>query len=65
MDVHTFNDFLLELCSALKNILGYILCFLVKRVPGRGLEQRESIKTVLYLLIIIIILISYFIIFHY
>ncbi len=38
--------------------------FLVKWVPGRGPEQRESIKTVLYLLIIIIIiiLISYIII---
>jgi hypothetical protein len=31
---------------------------LVKQVPGWGPEQRESGKTVLYLLIIIIILIS-------
>jgi hypothetical protein len=35
--------------------------FLVKRVPGRGLEWRESGKTVLYLLIIIL-LISFIII---
>ncbi len=35
--------------------------FLVKRVPGWGLEQRESEKTVLYPQIIII-LISYIII---
>ncbi len=40
--------------------------FLVKRVPGWGLEQREYIKIVLYLLIIfIIILISYIIIYYY
>jgi hypothetical protein len=32
------------------------------RVPGQGPEQRESGKTVLYLLIIIIMLISYIII---
>jgi hypothetical protein len=38
------------------------LCFFwVKRVPGRGQEQRESEKTVLYPQIIII-LISYIII---
>jgi len=36
--------------------------FFVKRVPGQGPEQRESGKTVLYLLIVIIILISYIII---
>ncbi len=36
--------------------------FLVKRVPGRGPEQRESDKTVLYPLIVVIILISYIII---
>ncbi len=36
-------------------------CSLVKRVPSRGLEQRESGMTVLYALIIII-LISYIII---
>ncbi len=36
--------------------------FLGKRVPGRGPEQRESGKTVLYLLMVIIILISYIII---
>jgi hypothetical protein len=35
--------------------------FFVKWVPGRGPEQRESVKTVLYLQIIII-LISYIII---
>jgi hypothetical protein len=35
---------------------------LVKWVTGRGPEQRESGKTVLYPLIIIIILISYIII---
>jgi len=39
-----------------------LLVFLVKLVPGRGPEQRESGKTVLYLLIINIILISYIII---
>jgi hypothetical protein len=38
------------------------IVFLVKRVPGRGPEQRESGETVLYLLIVIIILISYIII---
>jgi hypothetical protein len=38
-----------------------VLFCLVKRVPGRGPEQRESEKTVLYLQIIII-LISYIII---
>jgi hypothetical protein len=38
------------------------LPFLVKQVPGRGLEQRESGKAVFYLPIIIIILISYIII---
>ncbi len=38
--------------------------FLVKRVPGRGPEQRESEKTVLYLQIITI-LISYIIIYYY
>jgi hypothetical protein len=36
--------------------------FLVKWVPGQGPEQRETGKTVLYLLIVIIILISYIII---
>ncbi len=36
--------------------------FLVKQVPGRGTEQRESGKTVLYPLIIIITLISYIIV---
>ncbi len=36
--------------------------FLIKRVPRRGLEQRESGKIVLYLLISIIIIISYIII---
>ncbi len=35
---------------------------LVKRVPGQGPEQRESSKTVLYLLIVIILLFSYIII---
>ncbi len=35
---------------------------MVKRVPGRGLEQREPEKTILYPQIIIIILISYIII---
>jgi hypothetical protein len=34
--------------------------FLVKQVPGLGLEQRESGKTVLYLPIVTIILISYY-----
>ncbi len=38
--------------------------FLVKRVPGRGPEQRESDKAVLYPQIIII-LISYIIIYYY
>ncbi len=43
-----------------------VLCysFLVKQVPGWGLEQRESGKIVLYPLIIII-LISYIIIYYY
>ncbi len=36
--------------------------FLVQRVPDRGMEQRESGKTVLYSLIISIILIRYIII---
>ncbi len=36
--------------------------FWVKRVPGQGPEQRESVKTVIYLLIVIIILIRYIII---
>jgi hypothetical protein len=40
----------------------YFFVLLVKRVPGWGQEQRESDKTVLYLLIIIIILISHIII---
>jgi hypothetical protein len=31
------------------------LVFLVKQVPGRGPEQRESDKTVLYWLIVILI----------
>jgi hypothetical protein len=31
----------------------YYVCFLVKWIPGRGPEQRESGKTVLYPLIII------------
>ncbi len=39
--------------------------YLVKQVPGRGPEQRESGKTVLYLLIVIIILIIYIIIYYY
>ncbi len=40
--------------------------FLVKQVPGRGPEQRESGKNVLYVLIIIIIvLISYTIKYYY
>jgi hypothetical protein len=42
-----------------------ILFFLVMQVPGRGPEQIESCKTVLYLLIITIILISYVIIYYY
>ena len=38
----------------------------VKRVPGRGPEQRESGKTVLYaLIIIIIILLISYIIYYY
>ncbi len=41
------------------------IVFLVKRVPGQGLEQRESGKNVLYLQINIIILSSYIIIYHY
>jgi hypothetical protein len=41
------------------------LVFLVKQIPGHGLEQRESGKTVLYPLIIISILISYIIIYCY
>ncbi len=42
------------------------LLFLVKRVPGRGLEQRKSYKTALYALIIIIIrLYSNIIIYYY
>jgi hypothetical protein len=36
--------------------------FLVKRVPSRGMGQRESGKTVLYPLIIIFTLISYIVI---
>jgi hypothetical protein len=39
--------------------------FFDKHVPGRGPEQRESGKTVLYPLIIINILISYFLIHYY
>jgi hypothetical protein len=39
--------------------------FLVKWVPGRGPVQRESGKTVLYPLIIIILLFSYIIIYYY
>ncbi len=39
--------------------------FLVKQVPGWGPEQRESCKTVLYLLIGIIKLSSYIIIYYY
>ncbi len=35
-----------------------IIIFLVKWVPNRGPEQRESSKTVLYMLNIVIILIS-------
>jgi hypothetical protein len=38
--------------------------FLVKRVEGRGPEQRESGKTVLYPLIIIVILITNIIIYY-
>ncbi len=39
--------------------------FLVKKVPGHGQEQRESGKTVLYTLIIIIIIsISHLIIYY-
>ncbi len=37
-----------------------IFVFLVKQVPGRGPEQRESGKTVLYLPIIIIIILIYY-----
>ncbi len=40
-----------------------IFVFLVKRVPGQGPEQRESDKTVLYLLIVIVTLITYIIIY--
>jgi hypothetical protein len=40
-----------------------VFFFLAKQVPGRGLEQRESEKTVLYLQIIFTILISYIIIY--
>ena len=40
------------------NIHKPLIFFLVKWVPGWGPEQRESGKTVLYLLIIITILIS-------
>ncbi len=42
----------------------FFLFFLVKRVPGRGPEQRESEKTVLYLRIITI-LVSYIIIYYH
>ncbi len=48
------------LCGAVRR--GQIILFLVQRVPGRGPEQRESGKTVLYLLISIILFISYIII---
>jgi hypothetical protein len=41
-----------------------VFYFLVKRVPGWGLEQREYGKIVLYLLIIII-LISYITLYYY
>jgi hypothetical protein len=44
------------------SVLEPFVTFLVKRVPGRGPAQRESGKTVLYWLIVIIILISYIII---
>ncbi len=41
-----------------KNIFLLSVNILLKQVPGRGPEQRESIKTVLYRLIISTILIS-------
>jgi hypothetical protein len=39
-----------------------ISVFFIRRVPGQGPEQRQSNKTVLYLLIVIIMLIIYSII---
>ncbi len=48
-------------CSRINLVSKMFLFFLVKRVPGRGPEQRKFGKTVLYPLIIII-LISYIII---
>jgi hypothetical protein len=51
--------------SLLHNYMQFkFYCFFVKRVSGRGTEQRESEKTVLYPQIIII-LISYIIIYYY
>ncbi len=51
----------------IKTIWVLQIFFLVKRVPGLGIgpEQRESDKTVLHLLIVIIILISYITIYYY
>jgi hypothetical protein len=48
-----------------KKKTGLVSVLLVKQVLGRGPEQRESGKTVLYLLIIIIVLIGYIIIYYY
>ena len=42
-----------------------VYIFLVMLVPGRGPEQRESGKTVLYLQMIIIIIIGYIIVYYY
>jgi hypothetical protein len=42
-----------------------VYIFLVMLVPGRGPEQRESAKTLLYLQMIHIILISYTITYNY
>ncbi len=41
------------------------VCFLVNWVPGWGPEQRESGKTVLYVLIIIFTSIGYIIMIYY
>ncbi len=51
------NHFNLKTLFLQKHFGGF---FLVKRVPGRGPEQRESEKTILYLQIIIILIIIYY-----
>ncbi len=54
--------FLSTVPDAVFRLLSLLSIFWVKQDPGRGPEQRESDKTVLYLPIVINILISYIII---